>query len=185
MHYALQDATNQDSYVDLFCANKSMNCYIINYALNLSTYIFIAGNEDFTPLETNVSFTNPPESTIAEEDEIPSMMPSRKKRSTTMDSTTIEIIIETDGSLEFSETFGVSVDPSILDFYPNMTLPSVATFTITDIDGKLDCSRSMCGAPNSLSPIVLHSKIQHPCFFLLLSFVVVCLFVFVVCFFSS
>ena len=110
--------------------------------------IFIAfclGLNDFTPpMETNVSFTN-----LARGPE------RRRKRITvmTIQSTILNTTIETDGSLEFSETFNVSVDPSILDFYPNMTLPSTSTFTITDLDGKLDCSRSMCvfGAPNSFS----------------------------------
>ena len=67
-----------------------------------------------------------------------------------MDSTTIEITIETDGSLEFSETFNVSVDPSILDFYPNMTLPSVAIFTIMDIDGNKYKKCVCMSVPNSL-----------------------------------
>ena len=55
-----------------------------------------------------------------------------------IESTTIDINITTDGCLEFSETFNVNVDPSVQDFYPNMTLPSTSTFTIMDMDGKLD-----------------------------------------------
>ena len=68
-------------------------------------------------------------------------------------STTININIETDGCLEFSETFYVNVDRSILDFYPNMTLTSTSTFTIMDMDGKLDKHDCVYVEHSTLSPM--------------------------------